>query len=102
MPHPRPPRVAWNSLTLPRGHPFWKTHYPPNGRGCHCRVFAEPAPAEGPATAPPAGWDERDAASGRLPGVDKGFDYAPGANVGTSLRRMVQDKLITYEPLRRQ
>ena len=40
----------------------------------------------------------RDPASGELPGVDEGFDYAPGANVDTALRQMVQDKLITYPP----
>ena len=31
-------------------------------------------------------------------GIDKGFDYEPGANADTSLRQMVQDKLITYPP----
>jgi len=96
--HPRPQHVAWNGLTLPRDHPFWRTNFPPNGWGCHCKVFAERAPAEGAATEPPPGWDERDAASGELPGVDEGFDYAPGANVDTALRQMVQDKLITYPP----
>lgn len=96
--HPRPQHVAWNGLTLPRDHPFWRTNFPPNGWGCHCKVFAERAPAEGAPTEPPAGWDVRDAASGELPGVDEGFDYAPGANVDTALRHKVQDKLIAYPP----
>jgi phage-Barnase-EndoU-ColicinE5/D-RelE like nuclease3 len=29
-------------------------------------------------------------------GIDKGFDYAPGANTQTPLRQFVQDKLVTY------
>lgn len=28
----------WAGLTLPVDHKFWKTHYPQNGWGCHCRV----------------------------------------------------------------
>lgn len=32
--HPRPQHLAWNGLTLPPEHPFWRTHYPPNGWNC--------------------------------------------------------------------
>lgn len=38
--HPRPQHLAWHGLTLPREHAFWRTHFPPNGWGCHCRVRA--------------------------------------------------------------
>lgn len=99
--HPRPLHVSWHGLVLPYDHPFWRTHFPPNGWMCHCWVTAvdakeyEKALAEGRAT-PPAGWQIEDPVTGALPGIDRGFNYAPGANTDTSLRQMVQDKLITY------
>lgn len=97
--NPRPQHKAWGDagLTLRHDHPFWKTHFPPNGWGCRCTVKAVAAPKDGDATAPPGGWDTRDA-KGRLPGIDQGWDYAPGANTDTSLRTLVQDKLIGYPP----
>lgn len=92
---PRPLHVSWDGLTLPPDHPFWQTHFPPNGWGCMCRVVAVSkadflkavATGKGPANAPTG-----------TEGIDTGFDYAPGANTDTSLRDMVQDKLITYPP----
>lgn len=32
--YPRPLHVSWDGLTLPPDHPFWKTHFPPNGWHC--------------------------------------------------------------------
>lgn len=95
--NPRPQHKAWGDsrLTLRHDHPFWETHFPPNGWGCKCTVRAVRAPEHGDATAPPAGWDTRDT-KGRPPGVDKGWDYAPGAGVDAPLRSLVQDKLIHY------
>ncbi|MGQ0621348.1 MAG: PBECR2 nuclease fold domain-containing protein [Panacagrimonas sp.] len=37
---PRPEHLAWDKLVLSADDPFWKTHYPPNGWGCQCTVFA--------------------------------------------------------------
>jgi SPP1 gp7 family putative phage head morphogenesis protein len=34
----RPQHRAWHGIILPIGHPFWKTHYPPNGFNCRCHV----------------------------------------------------------------
>lgn len=95
---PRPMHLAWGNsgLTLPNDHPFWQTHFPPNGWGCGCRVVAVRLPRGDDATSPPDGWDTIDAKTGAPAGIDKGWGYAPGANVDTSLRQMVQDKLITY------
>lgn len=97
--NPRPLHKRWgdSGLTLRHDDPFWKTHFPPNGWGCRCRVKAVRAPASGDATAPPAGWDRRDG-KGRLPGIDQGWDYAPGSNTDAPLRSLVQDKLIGYAP----
>lgn len=77
---PRPLHVSWNGLTLPADDPWWNTHYPPNGWGCQCYVVGvsravgerlggrfEPAPDDG---AEP---------DGRPKGIDKGWDYMPGA-----------------------
>ena len=31
---------AWDGLCLPIDDPFWRTHHPPNGWRCRCRVIA--------------------------------------------------------------
>ena len=75
---PRPLHVSWDGLTLPPDHPFWQAHFPPNGWGCQCRVSAVSkenfmsaiAGGRGPANAPDG-----------TEGIDKGFDYAPGASL---------------------
>lgn len=94
--HPRPLHLAWNGLTLRHDHPFWKTHFAPNGWGCRCRIMAVRGPAEGDKTEPPDGWDTRNA-KGDLPGIDQGWDYAPGANAATPLREMIDRKLIDLD-----
>lgn len=95
--HPRPLHLAWNGLTLPHDHEFWKTHFAPNGWGCECDIVAVRAPAAGDATEPPEGWDTIDPKTGAPPGIDKGWAYAPGAS-NDDLMQMVLDKLITYPP----
>jgi len=101
--NPRLQHVALNGLTLRYDHPFWKTHFPPNGWFCHCRVVPvdarEYAKAQAAGLAePPAGWDEIDPKTGEQVGIAKGFGYTPGANADAPLRQFVQDKLITYPP----
>jgi len=78
--HPRPKHKEWgdSGLTLRHDHPFWLTHFPPNGWGCHCSVQAVRGPKAGDATTPPEGWDSTDAKTGAPPGIDKGWAYAPG------------------------
>lgn len=34
----RPTHAAWHGVVLPVDHPFWRTHYPPNGFNCRCTV----------------------------------------------------------------
>lgn len=97
--HPRPLHLAWDGITLPAMSPFFQTHFAPNGWGCHCYITAEKAPAADAKTAPPAGWDRRDPTTGTLPGIDKGWDYTPGATArDTPLQEFVAAKLITYPP----
>jgi hypothetical protein len=101
--HPRPHHLAWHGLTLLAEHPFWRAHFPPNGWGCQCRVTAVTR-REGEASARaglgvlPEDWKAVDRKTGAPVGIDKGFDYTPGASVDVPLRQMVQDKLISYPP----
>lgn len=92
--NPRPHHKAWGDakLTLRHDHPFWKTHFPPNGWGCRCRVTAVAAPKAGDSTEPPEGWDVPDS-KGRLSGIDAGWAYAPGRSVAESLRQLVASKV---------
>jgi hypothetical protein len=96
--HPRPEHKAWGDagLTLRWDHPFWATGFPPNGWGCMCRVTPVQKPATGDSTTAPEGWDQRDA-EGNLPGVDKGFDYQPGASTQTPMQDFIDQKLINLE-----
>lgn len=96
--HPRPHHLAWNGLTLHHTHPFWRTHFAPNGWGCHCWVSSSARPPDAGASTPPPDWDQVDTKTGAPVGIDRGFDYAPGASVDVSLREMVQQRLITYPP----
>lgn len=94
--HPRPLHVSWDGLTLPANDPWWQTHYPPNGWGCQCYVIGvsertakriggrlEPAPDDGL---------EPD---GRPKGIDKGWDYQPGATVADRVRHSLLEKSAT-------
>ena len=97
--NPRPLHLEWHGLTLLHDHPFWQTHYPPCGWGCQCRVTSVTR-KEGEASAraglgePPAGWDAIDPKTGAPVGIDKGFDYAPGASVKRPLQELIDAKLI--------
>ena len=96
---PRPQHKSWgdSGLTLPRDHPFWRTHFPPNGWGCQCRVTAVRLPRDADATAPPEGWDAIDPKTGAPVGIDKGWGYAPGAKTSTPYRKFIQDKLLSVD-----
>lgn len=100
--HPRPLHLSWDGLTLPHDHPFWKTHFAPNGWGCMCWISAVSKSAYMKAIAngkgkPPAGWDTIDPKTGAPIGIDKGFDYAPGANANRPLKDFIDQKLIKLD-----
>lgn len=84
---------AWDNLTLPVEHPFWQTHFPPNGWRCRCRAMsisqAEYDKGMSPLgetlnkTAPEVGtrdWvNKRTGVIESVPlGIDPGFAYNPG------------------------
>ncbi|QEA14267.1 PBECR2 nuclease fold domain-containing protein [Comamonas flocculans] len=91
---PREQHVAWDGLLLERDDPWWQTHFPPNGWGCHCTVRGRWASdlvrlgKSGPDQAPPVQWVQRTIGQRsingprtvRVPeGIDPGFEYAPGS-----------------------
>ena len=92
--HPRPLHLSWDNMVLERENPFWQTHFPPNGWGCHCKVRGLwPADLRrlgktGPDQAPAVNLVERTIGQRspngprtvRVPeGIDPGFEYAPGS-----------------------
>lgn len=117
---------AWDNLVLPADHPFWHTHWPPNGWRCRCRVntmsqrdydkgYTLDRPgAELNANAPvikvPLKKDapqiiERDYVNPRsgevvkVPvGVDPSFAYNPGMAREKHLQSVVNDKLKAADP----
>ncbi|GHU13446.1 hypothetical protein AGMMS50225_23470 [Betaproteobacteria bacterium] len=92
--------MAWDGICLPHDHPFWQTHFAPNGFGCCCRIIAVSAPGKGDITEPPEGWDEIDPATGEQKGIGKGWGYAPGASEEEELRWIVENKMAKLpEPL---
>lgn len=87
--HPRPQHQAWNGMALPPEHLFWKTHYPPNGWGCGCYVVG----ARSEQGVRRLGGDpdkQPTAADLTTEGIDKGWDYAPGASVADTVQQMAE------------
>lgn len=95
--HPRPQHQAWDGLTLPIEHEFWKTHFAPNGWGCRCEIHPVRRPRAGDPTEPPEGWARLDPKTGAPVGIDRGFDYAPGAEEATPLADLLGQKLIDLD-----
>lgn len=94
---------AWDALCLPKEHPFWDTHAPPNGWNCRCflsftnELGIERLQKAGDKLhfeAPPIQYVEfRNRSTGevqRVPrGIDPGFAYNPGqlhVQSGTALQ----------------
>ena len=83
----RTEHVAWAGTILSVKDPWWRTHWPPNGWGCKCRVrliSRREAERLGGVTARPAAlaveWrNKRTGKVHRVPrGIDPGWDYNPG------------------------
>ncbi|MCC7345999.1 MAG: hypothetical protein IT538_01260 [Variibacter sp.] len=99
---PRPQHLAWDGICLPPDDKFWSTHYPPNGWGCSCYVVGARSPAGArrlggdPGKALPEDWDAVDRRTGAPAGIDRGWDYAPGASVARTVATMAQ-KTVQWE-----
>lgn len=89
--HPRHDHLSWDGLILPIDHPFWLSHFPPNGWGCGCSVRGamsiEMAKRLGgkPEKSLPDDWAALDPKTGAPKGIDKGWDHAPGATVAETI-----------------
>jgi len=93
---PRPQHLAWDGLTLPADDPWWKTHYPPNGWGCKCRVFSagprdlKRMGKDGPDQAPESPIDPK---TGAPVGIDKGWDYNVGETHKEETHRILENAI---------
>lgn len=93
---PRLQHLAWDGLVLEADHPFWATHAPPNGWGCSCYVTGarsrESAHRVGgkPDKELPPNWRMTDSRTGAPIGIDRGWDYAPGASVAEIVASMAK------------
>jgi uncharacterized protein with gpF-like domain len=99
--HPRPIHQQWGRkpVVLPPDDPWWRTHFPPNGWGCRCRVTAVSRDEYLGDSAPDDGeWTQKDSKGHQhvLPkGVEYGWNYAPGASRLEELRKLAGDKAKT-------
>lgn len=87
--HKRPLHKTWYGILLPVDHPFWQTHFPPNGWGCKCsfeQVSERKMRKMGWTVTPDADLPQDSRAftdaTGRTfdvpAGIDPGFSYNPG------------------------
>ena len=103
---PRPEHVAWDGTIRRHDDPWWTTHTPPSGFGCKCYIeslseremkkygLKETPEEEIPYNREIEGVDPKTGEEFKRPeGVDKGWDYAPGANRTTPLYDLIARKL---------
>lgn len=86
--HTRPQHLAWANTILPADHPWWNTHYPPNGWNCRCTVVSvSKSEMERDGRKITKNPDDsmvqlRDPRTGEMAsfpaGIDPGWDYNPG------------------------
>jgi hypothetical protein len=115
---PRPEHLSWVGIILPVDHPFWQTHWPPNGWLCKCQVRQISAreaerllgrvPEEGGvlyrSSPPDLGPDtpHRNRRTGEItmvpPGIDAGWQTNPGLARASTLIRNLETKLETAAP----
>jgi SPP1 gp7 family putative phage head morphogenesis protein len=105
----RPEHRKWNGTILPVDHPWWKTHFPPNGWHCRCWVIqlsAHDLEALGLQVSPDPEEDlvmytnDRTGETQMITrGIDPGFAYNPGeAALDGHAARALMGKLVDASP----
>lgn len=100
----RPLHASWDRKVLPVAHPWWSTHYPPNGYNCRCGVIQLDAAQlqqlglQVAADAPDDGsylWtNPRTGYALTVPrGIDPGFDHNPGQTMKAQAEKLLAEKL---------
>lgn len=106
----RPQHRLWHGTILPIDHPWWNTHYPPNGWRCRCKAMnvsrddleeqgwqvSENGPNDGSVP-----WvNPRTGETLQVPrGIDPGWAYNPGnTDAAAHAARLAMDKLADLPP----
>lgn len=100
----RPEHMALVGIVLPVDHPFWITHYPPNGWLCQCRVrqitkreaeaLGYDPDAGGPQIVTRPWTNKRTGERFDVPeGIDPGWQSNPGVTRASNLHRFLSDRL---------
>lgn len=106
----RPQHRLWHGTILPVDHPWWDTHYPPNGWRCRCKAMSV-----SDADLAAEGWSVTGQArdDGTTPwvnprtgevlevprGIDPGWAYNPGkTDAAAHAARVAMDKLAELPP----
>ena len=100
----REEHAQFDGLVLPWDHPFWKTHYPPNGWNCRCGVIQLSAAevkemglkvSKNPPPIKQSKW--MNPRTGKthtiLDGTDPGWNHNPGVERVKALKVSYQDKI---------
>ena len=108
---PRPAHLAWDGTILRHDDPWWSGRYPPGGWLCKCYVeslseremkksgLAVTPAADIPYNGTVTVVDKKTGEVTTLPeGVDRGWDYAPGASVAAPLAGLLKDKAAVWPP----
>jgi SPP1 gp7 family putative phage head morphogenesis protein len=98
----RPAHARWNGTLLPQDHPWWDTHYPPNGWRCRCLAYPlseadaadYPDAQRGDPSTETTRWvNPRTGEARDVPvGIDPGFDYHPGKAANQQAVRLLAGK----------
>lgn len=105
----RPQHRRWHGTILPADHPWWKTHYPPNGWRCRCKAMSVSEDdiadngwevGEPPDEGTTAWVNPRTGEVMDVPrGIDPGWDYNPGdTDAAARAAKTAMDKLADYPP----
>ncbi|OKP69620.1 hypothetical protein BTE77_27920 [Ensifer adhaerens] len=109
----RPEHLNWAGTVLPVDHPWWSTHYPPNGWGCRCGVrqisggeakrlgWSADQPDPDDTTEP---WtNRRTGETTQVPtGIDPGWANNPGKARGENVSRYLYGQVEAMPPERQR